>query len=442
MTIYIFAGPTIPAALGQGELAAVFLPPAAQGDVYRAALQRPAAIGIVDGYFERVPSVSHKEILWAMAQGTHVFGSASLGALRAVELEPLGMEGVGAVYEAFRSGELEDEDEVAVAHATAEHGYRPLSEAMVNLRATLRRAEQEGILTSPARAALVRIAKEIFYPERSYPALLAKAASSGVDPAALDALRAFLREGRVDQKREDAIAMLRVIRQRFSGAVAPKQVAYAFEHTDAWEFIRRNAAEAGAATGGAPPALLEELSLSGRYLALFRGAVARSLALDAAARSGRTVKDEALLAASEEFRAERELFRPEEFQRWVSDNEIEAIERFIEDEAHLQWAERVFASDAARLLADHLRASGEYAPLLRRARHKERVLAAPASDPSAGVSDAELDRWYFEERMGRPVPRTLERYARAAGFGDLDAMRVALRRELAYLRAGGGAERG
>ena len=49
----------------------------------RSIAHRPRAIGIIDGYFQQVPSVWHKEILWAMAQGVHVFGSASMGALRA-----------------------------------------------------------------------------------------------------------------------------------------------------------------------------------------------------------------------------------------------------------------------------------------------------------------------------------------------------------------------
>src|SRR4051812_48389616 len=109
MKIYIFTGPTLSAAEGRRELDAVFLPPAAQGDVYRASLDAPAAIGIVDGYFERVPAVWHKEILWAMSQGIHVYGAASMGALRAAELAAFGMVGVGAVFKAFFTGELEDD---------------------------------------------------------------------------------------------------------------------------------------------------------------------------------------------------------------------------------------------------------------------------------------------------------------------------------------------
>ena len=41
-----------------------------------------------------------------------------MGALRAAELHPYGIEGVGAHYfEAYRGGEYEDDDEVAVSHA-------------------------------------------------------------------------------------------------------------------------------------------------------------------------------------------------------------------------------------------------------------------------------------------------------------------------------------
>src|SRR5205823_10627421 len=92
------------------ELKTVYLPPAAEGDVYRVALHRPQAIGIIDGYFQSVPTVRHKEILWAMNCRIHVFGSASMGALRAAELLPFGMEGVGAVFELYRDGLFEDED--------------------------------------------------------------------------------------------------------------------------------------------------------------------------------------------------------------------------------------------------------------------------------------------------------------------------------------------
>ncbi|HYO73072.1 MAG TPA: TfuA-like protein, partial [Archangium sp.] len=161
MKVVIFAGPTLSAEEGRRELDAVYLPPAAQGDLYRAALGKPVAIGLIDGYFERVPSVSHKEILWAMKQGVHVFGAASMGALRAAELAAFGMEGVGEIHEAFASGALEDDDEVAVVHADAEEGYQPLSEAMVNIRATLQAAQGARVLGEETRLSLEQCAKAL-----------------------------------------------------------------------------------------------------------------------------------------------------------------------------------------------------------------------------------------------------------------------------------------
>ena len=115
-------------------------PPIRQGELYRAALDRPAVIGVIDGYFEVTPTVWHKEILWAMAQGIHVYGAASIGALRAAELDTFGMKGIGRIYEDFRDGVLEDDDEVAVLHGPEELGYPPLTDAMVNIRATLAEA--------------------------------------------------------------------------------------------------------------------------------------------------------------------------------------------------------------------------------------------------------------------------------------------------------------
>src|SRR5678815_1914302 len=142
MNVFIFTGPTISPAEASAELKAVYLPPAAEGDVYRVALHRPQAIGIIDGYFQSVPTVRHKEVLWTMSRGIHVFGSASIGALRAAELHPFGMEGVGTVFRLYRAGALDDDDEVALAHGPAETGFRAASEEMVDIRQTVRKAER------------------------------------------------------------------------------------------------------------------------------------------------------------------------------------------------------------------------------------------------------------------------------------------------------------
>ncbi|WP_437673164.1 TfuA-like protein [Sorangium sp. So ce131] len=372
MTIYIFTGPTLSAAEGKKELDAVFLPPAAQGEVYRAALDKPVAIGIIDGYFERIPSVSHKEILWAMGQGVHVLGAASMGALRAAELSSFGMEGVGAVYDAYARGEIEADDEVAVVHASAEDGYRPASEAMVNLRATLRAAEAAGVIQGATAERIEHIAKGMFYADRCYPLLFRHAEEQGVSTVEIRALRNFLPEGRVDQKQIDARALLRVLRERFTGRVQPKPVRYHFEATDAWEHIRDKADRTAVAPGaGRTDPAIEELKRSDGYAAARRGALARALALEAARRQGRRSEGTALRDVVEALCRDRGLSGPGELVRWLEQQGVVEIERFLQDEAQVRWAEILYGPDADRCLADHLRSTGEYAALRDRALARE-----------------------------------------------------------------------
>ena len=180
MIAVIFAGPSL--ALGDAELPAGFVrqPPAGQGDVYRAAKARPRAIGLIDGYFEGVPSVWHKEILWAMANGIAVYGGASMGALRAAELAPFGMIGVGRIFESYRDGIIEADDEVALLHGPAETGFAPLTEPLVNVRATCDAASAAGIVAGDEAQAIVTAAQAIFYKERTWRAIAASLRGAGL----------------------------------------------------------------------------------------------------------------------------------------------------------------------------------------------------------------------------------------------------------------------
>ena len=234
MKICVFLGPTLSVMDARSILDAVYLPPVAQGDVARAIWDGADVIGIVDGYFECIPSVWHKEILYAMRRGVHVLGCSSMGALRAAELAPFGMEGVGAVFEAYRSGELEDDDEVAVIHGPAELGFPALSEAMVNVRRTLSDALADGVIDGATRCRLESAAKALHYKNRTWSQILDVAEAAGTTPDIVAAVKRWLPDGRVDQKREDAIAMLRHIGHRFSRPTLPKSVPYHFEHTTLW----------------------------------------------------------------------------------------------------------------------------------------------------------------------------------------------------------------
>lgn len=264
MNAIVFLGPSLPECDARRILRASYRPPVSQGDVIRAAAERPRVIGIVDGYFERVPAVWHKEILWAMSRGIHVVGAASMGALRAAELAAFGMVGVGAIFEGFAGGDLEADDEVAIAHAAAADGFRALSEAMVNIRTTLHAAARDGVIGEATRAALEGIAKAAFYADRCYPLLFSEGERAGLPSAELAALRAFLPRGRVDQKRLDALALLHMVKELASPGRPPKEVRYRFEHTDAWEEAYRRCHLTQAAGARTPLAGAEAVSAAAR----------------------------------------------------------------------------------------------------------------------------------------------------------------------------------
>jgi hypothetical protein len=131
--IYMFAGPTISHDQIKLHLDCVCLPPVCHGDILQVLEAKPTAIGIIDGYFEGAPSVWHKEILYALNQGVHVFGSSSMGALRAAELYPFGMQGVGKIFHWYKEGVIDADDEVAVLHGPIDVGYVAVSEPLVNI---------------------------------------------------------------------------------------------------------------------------------------------------------------------------------------------------------------------------------------------------------------------------------------------------------------------
>ncbi len=211
MRVVVFLGPTLrPDVAGEILPGAFFLPPAGQADILSAlTTHQPDVVGLIDGVFGQAPSVWHKEILFALHRGVRVVGAASLGALRAAELDSFGMEGVGEIYRRFRSGELTDDDEVALLHADTDLAFRPLSEPMVNVRATLERACRDHVVTDGQERAVLESAKRLHFPDRTLHHIIAGADLSA-DVA--ETLSSYFRSHYVDLKASDARLLLETIR--------------------------------------------------------------------------------------------------------------------------------------------------------------------------------------------------------------------------------------
>jgi hypothetical protein len=220
--IVVFLGPSLPHEEARRLLPACYLGPARCGDVLRARRLTPRVIALVDGVFATTPATWHKELLLALEDGIAVFGASSMGALRAAELAPFGMIGLGRIFAAYRDGVYTDDDEVALLHGPAESGYRELSEAMVNIRATVEHAVACDVIDPDSASRIIRRAKDTFYQERSLGAAIDWAWAGDPHAREPQRLRRFLAQGgRVNQKRLDAMELLRHLA---AGDTAPAMV--------------------------------------------------------------------------------------------------------------------------------------------------------------------------------------------------------------------------
>ena len=437
----VFLGPTLATPIARRELDAVYLPPAAQGDVYQAARQQPVAIGIIDGFFERLPAVWHKEILWAIQNGIRVFGAASMGALRAAELSTFGMEGVGRIFRAFRDGLLEDDDEVAVAHADAEAGYRVASEAMVNVRWTIEAAISQQVISEATGAIVLRAAKDLFYADRTYSAILEAALERGADSAAIAALEPWLVRGRVDQKAIDAREMLGCMRQRLSDSEPPSSITFRMEETIFWHHAMMEVAIDGTAGSVPLDALLDELRLHGQaYVVARHAALIRAAATDMARRRRINLAAADLEASAIRFRRERSLLRAAEFGEWLTTNGLSEPEyrELIAEQTALGWVSAMYSNEVKHFILSELRVRGRYATLLVRAQDKRQRLMKNGLNGIQHIdgrpSRATLLHWHFVECLHKPVPEDVGGYARSLDLPGSLTFEEMLWREWLYQR--------
>jgi hypothetical protein len=219
--VVVFLGPSLPAEEARGLGPCRILPPARAGDVLAVLPERPLAIALVDGVFDTVPSVWQHELVLALEAGVCVFGGASMGALRAAELAPLGMIGVGRIFRWVQDGVVEDDGEVALLHGHAEHGFRALTLPLVNVRALAEDARAEGLLSPREARALLAAGASLRYAERTWPRVLAAARLGDEARARIRAYLPRARDPKADDARACIAAAIGFARARRQGAPPP-----------------------------------------------------------------------------------------------------------------------------------------------------------------------------------------------------------------------------
>jgi len=173
------------------------------GDIFRVLRLKPSKIIIVDGLFEQSPSVWHKEILIAINIGVSVYGSSSMGALRAAELHSYGMIGFGKIFEYYKNNKWADDDDVAVTYSKNPSTFVQ-SIPLINIRFTLEKARNKKIINNHSLIQVISNIKKFPYYERNW---------KNIEKAISDKMiYNWVVENYVDQKRLDAIELLKYIR--------------------------------------------------------------------------------------------------------------------------------------------------------------------------------------------------------------------------------------
>ena len=213
--VIIFLGPSLDIRRAQKVLEADYRPPAKKGDLIRLIMSlddNETVVGLIDGYFLLdYPPTPIEVYQLIIRPNTIVMGSSSIGALRAVELEKFGMIGVGKVFHLFKRGRLDEDDEVAVTFSPGL--YNVESEAMVDIRYNLYQSMKKGIIDEETRRAIAKVAKNIYFPFRTYPNIIEETIRRY--PELDDKVKLFegyILENRKSIKERDALELVKKIR--------------------------------------------------------------------------------------------------------------------------------------------------------------------------------------------------------------------------------------
>ncbi len=216
MKIYVFGGPSLVGLARADRAAVTIFPPAAQSDILRLTTSKrvPGVILLVDGVFGSALAVPPAECRLVMDRGWILCGCSSMGALRASELYPMGMIGLGEVYTWLRCGIISDDSDLASAFDPM--GNRALSVPMVWVRSVVESLRFECGLGDNAAKKLLRAARAIHWSERTWNGVIPLWRRSGLSNAAVALAEQRATNSASNPKVADASAAVRTLIGAFS----------------------------------------------------------------------------------------------------------------------------------------------------------------------------------------------------------------------------------
>lgn len=210
----VYLGPTLRREEAVKILDADYRDPAKKGDFLKLSQDSDEKkyVGFIDGVFlHDYPPPPIEVYHLATRKNIELIGASSLGALRAVELEKFGMKGIGKIFQLFKNGVINADDEVAVTFVRGSNILQ--SEAMIDIRFNLFLAYKKGIITNETKKGFAKIAKSIYFPFRNYEDLINLTQQKY--PSIHDELEHFRRyilKNRDSLKARDAVKLLKYLK--------------------------------------------------------------------------------------------------------------------------------------------------------------------------------------------------------------------------------------
>ena len=369
-----------------------------------------------------------------------------MGALRAAELHSFGMVGIGRIFEAFRDGILEDDDEVALHHGPAQTGYIPLSEPMVNIRATLECALKQDIISKSAENQLIDLAKYEYYPKRNWKNLLSLGHENMIAKNELVKLEKWLPENRIDQKFDDAISMLNAMSEYVARGQTNNETNYHLEWTVMWDkavWTANQTPKDRQQLNNMKNWILDELRLKPRFFTkIQKNAIARFVAEETNIQENEVINTREIQKAITLFRSERGLLMKTQLDNWLIENDLDMIglENLIRSDLMLAQ----FCRSCGDSLNDHLlaelRLTGAYSELAKRARCKNKLLEKTADSNldrgKANIGAMQLRMQFFQTHFEQQIPDDLNNFLHKIGFNAIEEFDRMLARENIFMHNG------
>ena len=210
----VYLGPTLRREEAIKILDADYRDPAKKGDFLMLSQDSDEKkyVGFIDGVFlHDYPPPPIEVYHLATRKNIELIGASSLGALRAVELEKFGMKGIGKIFQLYKNGVINADDEVAVTFVRGSNLLQ--SEAMIDIRFNLFLAYKRGIITNETKKRFAKIAKRIYFPFRNYQDLINLAQQQF--PSIyneIESFRSYILKNRDSLKARDAIKLLKYLK--------------------------------------------------------------------------------------------------------------------------------------------------------------------------------------------------------------------------------------